>query len=104
MKINLLGDHHGVYYAYRKSLFDYGYHAEEMGDNYFYDVKRDICDFDYIIMDKVSRQEALAQYNIIIANELLKNDFIKPVFDNNVVVILKNNNRGEDCIANQTTF
>jgi len=104
INIELLGDHHGVYYAYRKSLFDYGYHAEEMGRDYFYNTKRDICDFDYIIVDKASRQEALAQYNILIANELIKNDFIKPVFDNDFVVILQNTNRGEDCIAEQTTI
>jgi len=104
MRIELLGDHHGVYYAYRKSLFSYGYHAEEMGNAYFYNTDRDICDFDYIIVDKVSRQEALAQYNILIANELVKNDFIKPVFDNGAVVILKNSKRGENCIAEQTNF
>lgn len=104
MRIDLLGDHHGVYYAYRKSLFDYGSHADEAGWSYFYNSSRDICDFDYIIVDKVSRQQALAQYNILIANELIKNDFIKPVFDNEFVVILKNNNRGETCIADQTNF
>ncbi len=104
IEIDLLGDHHGVYYAYRKSFFDYGYHADEMGRAYFYNSTRDMCDFDYIIVDKVSRQEALAQYNIIVANELLKKDFIKPVFDNNFIVILNNNNRGENCLAEQTNF
>lgn len=102
--IYLLGDHHGVHYAYRKSLLDYGYHADEIGKDYFYNTQRDICDFDFIIVDKVSSQAALAQYNILIANELIKNDFIKPVFDNGIVVILENSNRGEDCIAEQTTF
>ena len=51
-----------------------------------------------MIFDKVSRQEALAQYNIIIAQELLKNDFIDVAFDNQFVVILKNNDVGVDCI------
>ena len=104
MKIHLLGDHHGVLYAYQKSLFSYGYHAEEAGWDYFYNTSRDICDFNYIIVDKIAREQALAQYNVLIANELLKNDFIKPVFDNNFVVILKNNNKGERCIAEQTNI
>ncbi len=102
--IDILGDHHGVYYAYRKSLFDFGFHAEEMGRDYFYNTKRDICNFDYIVLDKVSRQDVLAKYNILIANELLKKEFIRPVFDNGVVMIIKNNNPGEDCIAEETRF
>jgi len=104
IKIHLLGDHHGVHYAYRKSLFSYGYYAQEKGIEYFYYTERDMCDFDYVVLDKVSRQEAFAQYNMLIATELVKNDFIRPVFDNNVVVVLKNNNRGEDCLAEQIQF
>ena len=49
--------------------------AEEMGWDYLYNTKRDICDFDYIIMDKLSREQALAEYNMLIANELLKKWF-----------------------------
>ncbi|MBD3164421.1 hypothetical protein GF323_04425 [Candidatus Woesearchaeota archaeon] len=104
MLINLLGDHHGVYYAYRKSLFDYGYHAKEMGDDYFYNKKRDICSFDYIIFDKASMQPVLAQYNLLIANKLLNNSNIKIAYENQIVAVLNNENPGGDCIENQTSF
>lgn len=100
-KISLLGDHHGVFYAYRKSFFDYGYHAEEeesKDPTYYYSKARDICDFDYYVFDKVSQQSALAQYNILIANELIKNEWIQQAFNNEYVVVLKNNKPGEDCI------
>ncbi len=100
-KISLLGDHHGVYYRYRKSFFEYGSHADEeesKDPTYYYGKIRDICDFDYYVLDKVSRQPVLAQYNMLIANELLKKEWIQPVYNNEYVVVLKNNNPEEDCI------
>ena len=63
---------------------------------------QDICKFDYIIFDKVSRQQVLAQYNLLIASELLKKEHIKKAFENEVVVILKNNKVGEDCIEERS--
>ncbi len=59
---------------------------------------RDICTFDYLVFDKVSSQHVLAQYNLLIASELLQKDYISSVFENGAVVILKNNNLGADCI------
>ena len=86
---------------YRKSLFSFGNYNFEKELEYFFG-KKDICQFDYYIFDKVSRQEALAQYNLLIANELLQNDFVEPVFDNQIVVILRNNKPGEDCIEERS--
>jgi len=103
LKINLVGDNRGVYYAYRKSLFDYGYHETEEGKEYFA-TERDMCDFDYIVIDKQTAQPIIAQYNLFIANLLLNNTYINPVFDNPIVLIVKNENREGDCIAEQTTF
>ena len=104
IRIMLLGDRAGVHYAYRKSFFDYGYYYREFGKDYFYKTERDMCDFDYYVMDKVSRQPALAQYNMLIANLLVNNTFIGPVFDNGVVLVLKNDGVGEDCLENETKF
>jgi len=87
--------------SYRKTFFKFGdYLSEEDQSDYF--GKKDICEFDYYILDKGSRQQALAQYNIIIANELLKNDFIQNVFENQITLILKNNKIGEDCIEERS--
>ena len=63
---------------------------------------QDICNFDYLIFDKISRQEVLAQYNLLIASELLNKDYINPVFENEVVIILKNDNIGADCIEERS--
>lgn len=81
----------------RKGFLDFEYAFKDKPTEFFFG-PQDICTFDYLIFDKVSRQQALAQYNILIAQELLKKEFINLVFDNPVVVILKNNNVGADCI------
>jgi len=99
--IDLLGDHHGVYYAYRKSFFSYGYHAEEMGDDYYYNKMRDICGFDYYVIDLYSQQQVFAQYNQIIRALLLNKTYIEEVFSNPVVSVLKNSRPGEDCIPKE---
>ncbi len=82
---------------YRTSFFKFGNYAEEQPEEFFFG-KKDICSFDYYIFDKVSRQQVLAQYNLLIASELLQKDFVSKVFENQVAVILKNNNPGADCI------
>ena len=82
---------------YRKSFFSFEFKLDEMpaADR---NGNQDICRFNYLVFDKAANQQVLAQYNILIANELTKKDYIKPVFQNNYVVILKNNNPGADCI------
>jgi len=97
--VNVLGDRHGVQYAYRNSFFDFGYKVEDVGGREYYTSRQhDICDFDYYIVDKVSAQQVLAQYNILVATELLKNEHISVVFDNPMTTILKNSQRGLDCL------
>lgn len=81
---------------YRKSAFSFGYHAKETDMSQF-SGKKDVCSFDYLVFDKAGRQQALANYNLLIASELVKNG-LQPVFDNGVVLILKNNNPGGKCI------
>lgn len=81
---------------YKKSLFEFGLYDQEIESSYYFG-KKDICQFEYHVFDKVSRQEALAQYNLIIANEMLQKGS-ELVFENEVSIILKNNNLGEDCI------
>ncbi len=61
----------------------------------------DICLFDYFVLDKASRQEALAQYNLLIANDLIENGG-QVAFQNDMVVILTNTKVGGECIAEKT--
>ncbi len=81
----------------RTGLFGFDDVAKGKPPEYFFGIQ-DICKFDYLIFDKVSRQQVFAQYNLFIASELIKKQYISNVFENEVVVILKNSNVGADCI------
>ena len=83
--------------AIRTSVFNFENADKGHPQEYFFG-PQDICKFNYIIFDKVSRQQVLAQYNLLIASEMLKNSYMSKVFENEAVVILKNNNIGADCI------
>ncbi len=85
----------------RSSLFSFE-EPLELKKPDFYAGMRDICSFDYIVLDKVSGQQVLAQYNMLIAQELIQNDFIKPIFENQVAVILKNDKPGSECLVDKT--
>lgn len=87
--------------AIRAGLFSFEYASKLKPLEYFLGLQ-DICRFDFLIFDKASRQQALAQYNLLVASELLKKDYISRVFENSVVVILKNNNAGGDCIEERS--
>ena len=69
----------------------------ELGEKYFY-LHPDLCEMDYIVLDIQSRSPPLAQYNGIIAEEMINHGTHEIVFNNRVVVILKNIKLGEDCI------
>lgn len=86
---------------YRISFFKYGYHFLEANTSDYFG-PLDICKFDYYVFDKVSRQPILVQYNFLIANDLLKKEFITKAFENNEVIILKNNKVGADCIEKRS--
>ena len=94
---------HGAGMPYKKSFLNIGLHQVEdnaktyimWGDSF------DVCIFDYFIFDKASRQKILADYNLLIANDMLKRGSQK-VFENDVVIILKNNKVGGDCIEERS--
>ncbi len=95
------GDTGGIGSPYRKSFFKFGFATHETDE--YITRQRDICEFDYYIFDKASSYyPALAQYNALIANKLMENDFIDAVYANDLVVVLRNNNPGGDCIVEQT--
>ena len=82
---------------YRKGFLSFGYHYREINKTAYFG-QNDICNFDYFVFDKVGSQQALIGYNAVIANDLVKSSIVQPVFDNGVVLILKNNNPGGKCI------
>ena len=87
------GDTAGSFYQ-RQSFFHFTSPDLPYGFNFGL---KNICNFDYYVFDKVSRQNVLAQYNLLIANEMLKKG-AEVVFENEAVVVLKSNNVGGDCI------
>lgn len=88
--------------SYRKSFFSFEFASESLPKNYQFQ-SRDVCNYDYWVFDKVSRQQALAQYNLLIAQKLIQSNMTTPVFENEVAIIIQNNNKGGDCIED-TTF
>ncbi len=96
----LPGDSGGTI-AYRTSFFSFKDHSQAKPSEFYYGPKN-ICDFDYYVFDKASAQQALVQYNLLIANDLIQKDFINPVFENQIAIILKNNNPGADCIEERS--
>ncbi|MBW2976430.1 hypothetical protein KY347_03215 [Candidatus Woesearchaeota archaeon] len=94
---------HAAGWPYFKSFLNIGLHSEEADMNSWRSQPNiDICLFDYHIFDKVSMQPVLAQYNLLIASEMIKKG-AKKVFENDAVVVLKNENVNGDCIE-QTNF
>lgn len=81
----------------RKGIFEFEDVDASVPAEYFYG-PQDICKFDYIVLDKISRQQPLASYNLMIASELLEKGHAKIAFENEVAIILKNNKPGDDCI------
>jgi len=84
-------------YLYRKSFFSFDYHVKDMNRSEFFGAN-DICKFNYFVFDKVSRQQALANYNLLVADRLLKSGAAEPVFNNEIVLILKNKSPRGNCI------
>jgi len=86
---------------HRTSFLTSGDYTEEY-KNEFGVRERDICNYDYFVFDKVSRQPELAQFNMIMASKLAENENIEVVFSNNIMVILENKKPEADCIEEQT--
>ena len=82
--------------AIRNGIFSFVFRLDEIEKELA--GKKDICQYNYYVFDKKASQPVLAQYNLVIANEMLKRDFIKPVYDNEMSLVLKNNKPGGDCI------
>ncbi len=59
---------------------------------------RDICDWDYVLFTKQSYQPILVQYGLYIANIMTENEWINIAYQNDLVVILHNTQKGDACI------
>lgn len=86
--------------AVRKSLTKFTFKLDEREKEF--SGRTDICKYNYLVFDKQASQQAFAQYNLLLASELLKKDFVKLVFENEISIVLKNNKPGEDCIEQRS--
>ena len=81
----------------RLGLFTFDYMPDNVAADYSYG-PMDICNFDYYVFDKASKQEVLAKYNMLLASELAKNGNFTKAFENEIAIILKNEKPGGNCI------
>ena len=84
---------------YKKGLLSFGYHQDD--DNLETRKQRDICSFDYYILDMLPQFSSipdLTRYNALIRDRFIEKG-MEEQFNNQVVSILKNNNPGADCIG-----
>jgi hypothetical protein len=80
--------------AYKKSFFEFGYYYTE-GDSKYQPFVGEVCDFDYLVFNKFSRNQPLADYNVAVANTLLQNGKSRKSFENALIIIIEIN--GGDC-------
>jgi hypothetical protein len=85
---------------YHKSFFDYGYHLTEEGIQAV--MVRDFCGYDYYVVDKASAYApALAQYNLVVRDILLRSPSFTEVYSNELVSLLHNSDPGGDCLPEE---
>jgi len=85
-----------VGYAYG-DIFSIKFHSKEVDSSYF-SRPFDVCNFDYYVFEKYSREEILAKFNIIVGQELMKNEWMQIVLNNDLGFIIKNNQPGKECL------
>lgn len=85
----------------RKSIFYFEDVTESKPPEYFFG-PQDICNFNYIVFDKVSYDNGFVQYGALVASELLKKDYFSVAYNSQTTIILKNGKSGNDCIEEKT--
>lgn len=81
--------------AYRKSFFSFE------GIDFKETEMKDVCNFDYYVFDLIPQINPIPQlieFNKHIRENLLKKEFIKEVYNNQVTSILINENKGAECL------
>ena len=81
---------------YRKGLFSFGQHTAETSTN----GKFDICGFDYYMIDLAfdERNKALQQLNFFMIQKFARHNMTAE-HQNDWVIVMKNNNKGGECLA-----
>ncbi|MBN1645267.1 hypothetical protein JW851_04515 [Candidatus Woesearchaeota archaeon] len=67
----------------------------------FVSMMHSLCNYEYLYTDKVSRSPPIQKYTLKLLEKLINENNFVPVFQNNLVVILKNNNLGGDCFEDE---
>lgn len=83
--------------AYRTGLFTLSHYKDT--PDFAARGPRDLCGFDYYVLDKVSRIPGAAQFNTAIAQSLTSTGNFSTAYENPGVLILRNPQPGGDCLA-----
>ncbi|MEK6887264.1 MAG: hypothetical protein AABW88_05540 [Nanoarchaeota archaeon] len=67
----------------------------------FSNVRESLCDYDYVYSDKYSQVQQVQTYTIKVLEKLINENKFVPVYQNDLVVILKNNNVGGVCFKDE---
>ncbi len=87
-----------MYLIYRRSFFDFGYYSKERNITISTSLMH-VCDFDYYVVDKVSKYiPNINKVNMFVLDILVKNN-ISVVYENDGLVVLKNNVVGGNCLG-----
>ncbi len=84
----------GAALPHRTGFFSFGYYTKEKNLTYF----EDICSYNYYVFDRTVSNAKTIGYHTLVVSRFLNNG-MSVAFNNDVVLILKNNNLGGDCIA-----
>lgn len=60
-----------------------------------------LCYYDYIYSNKISRIPQIQKYTLALLDKLVKESNFVPVFQNELIIILKNNNVGRECFKDE---
>jgi hypothetical protein len=62
---------------------------------------KSLCDYDYVYFNIYSQNELVQEYTRTIGTILMEESGLKPVYQNKLVVILKNPNKGGECFESK---
>ncbi|MCP3682781.1 MAG: hypothetical protein GY861_08840 [bacterium] len=91
---------HGHPFPYKTSLISYDNKLKpDMPQPEYFAGRMDVCNFDYLVLDKVTSNEVVSQYNMFLRQTLLEAESIDEAYSNDIVSILRNKDPGVDCLA-----
>lgn len=87
---------HDCYLPYKESLFKWGFYLKMV--NVKQNDNRDLCQYDYYVFDKRGYIPQGIAMNQLFFETLSKKGWFSKIYENNLVLVLKNSQPGQDCV------